>query len=486
MRPNLTSNGRASNFSNDHRTRCSSIEPTIGASCSHGASSAVQRHIHKNPARIRATTLPAQSFPISPGPLGYGPDRGLPRPLNVVVFGESGVGKSSVINMIAGKNVTKTSNDAVGCTFCHQCHEVILNGLKVNLWDTAGLDEGTEGTVPAIQAEENLKAFLRQVTRRAGIDLLMYCVRGTRLRKALLRNYNIFYAAICRKKVPVALIVTGLENYEGEMDSWWTEHAEDLVKHGMRFDAHACVTTIQSDHPAIQSRLEHSRVELRKLIQENFEAITWRADEDSLISASLPDVRALMGSRWATEKRVVPLIMICDTTERDQRVHLAPGIIPFWEKRLGRINGREYNYIRAGEQPVHGSLKPHLAVTQRPDLLVFYVAASSDPDPTWTSLKLFHSSYGGETCPLIVVFKGLDNPEAAVVLWRALSSSHGGDIIANPTFYPDPDAPEELVKRADEALAELIDERCLLKFEEKLTKVQKFYRYSKSLFSGHR
>ncbi|KAF8836418.1 hypothetical protein BDN67DRAFT_332574 [Paxillus ammoniavirescens] len=468
-----------------------SVEPTGAVCSSNRASPTVQRCIPMDPATIspQLTTLPAQSpneaVPFPTSPLRHGPDRGLPRPLNVVVFGESGVGKSSVINMIAGENVTKTSNNAVGCTFRHQCHEVILNGLKVNLWDTAGLDEGTEGTVPAMQAEENLKAFLRQVTRRDrdGIDLLMYCIRGTRVRRALLRNYNIFYAAICRKKVPLALIVTGLENYEGEMDSWWTEHAKDLAKHGMQFDAHACVTTMQSDHPAIRGRLEHSRAELRKLIQEKSETMTWKANEDSLISASLPDVRALMGAMWATEKKMTPLILICDTGVQDQGV--APGTTPSWEECTRRINDREYKHIRADEL-VHGNLKLRLETKRRPDLLVFCAAASSDPGPMWTSLKLFYSSYGGETCPLIVVFRGLDNLEAAVALWRTLSLSRGGDIVANPTFYPGPDRPKELVKRADGALAELIEGRCLVKFEEKLTKFQKFRRFRKSILSEHK
>ncbi|KAG9310967.1 hypothetical protein JVU11DRAFT_8845 [Chiua virens] len=36
------------------------------------------------------------------------------------------------------------------------------------------------------------------------------------------RNYNLFHAAVCRKKIPVVLVVTGLENSEGDMENWWT------------------------------------------------------------------------------------------------------------------------------------------------------------------------------------------------------------------------------------------------------------------------
>ncbi|KIJ67584.1 hypothetical protein HYDPIDRAFT_108441 [Hydnomerulius pinastri MD-312] len=401
------------------------------------------------------------------------------RARNVVVFGESGVGKSSVINMIVGRIVTKTSNDAVGCTFRHQCHEVVINGVKVNLWDTAGLDEGTEGTVPAAQAEEGLKAFLRQVTRSDGIDLLVYCVRGSRVRKALLRNYNIFYAAICRKKVPVALVVTGLENYEGEMDLWWAEHEKDLRKHGMQFDAHACVTTIPSDHPAIQNRRGYSQSILRELILKRFEIASWRANEDSLITASLSDVRALMSSLWTGEKRVAPVIMICDTTEQDPRARLAPGINPSWEKCTGSIKGREYKYIHTHEQPTPGKDQQLHERKRRFDLLLFYAAADWDRHSIWSSLECFYASYGGETCPLIVVFKGLDNQAAAAALWKNLSFPHGGNIIAHPTFFPGPGCSSESLERAEEALNELIESKCLMTFEEKSTKSQKVYRYSK-------
>ncbi|KAG9316433.1 P-loop containing nucleoside triphosphate hydrolase protein [Chiua virens] len=408
------------------------------------------------------------------------PDHSVRRSRNVVVFGESGVGKSSVINMIAGKNVTQISNNAVGCTFRYQSHQVNLDGFHVNLWDTVGLDEGTEGTVPAKQAENSLKAFLRDITRWNGVDLLLYCVRGTRVRQALLRNYNLFYAAVCRKKVPVALVVTGLENYEGDMEDWWTEHEKDLIKHGMRFDAHACVTTIHSDHPAIQGRLEHSRSILRDLVQLNAGAVAWKADEDLLISASLPDVRALIR---ASEKRAVPLIMFCDAmSERVDPIHLFSTVS---EPQTTPTSDQRYKYLHVNAQELLlGDSKLGAATTQRPDLLVFYTDADCELDRSWSILDQFHVHFGGETCPIIVIFGGLETHEAAMKMWKLWSSSHNGKIIANPTYYPYSDGSRELVERANEALVALIEERCLIKFGQKLTKFQRFFRHSKGLFTG--
>ncbi|KAF8552211.1 P-loop containing nucleoside triphosphate hydrolase protein, partial [Imleria badia] len=161
---------------------------------------------------------------------------------NVVIFGETGVGKSSLINLIAGENISETSSSAVGCTLNYKRHFLRLGDQRFAIWDTAGLDEGTEGTVPAEKAEAYLKQLLRDLVKANGIDLLVYCVRGTRVRSALLTNYHLFYSAICRKKVPIAIVITGLENQEGNMDTWWLKNERQFSALQMRFDNYACVT----------------------------------------------------------------------------------------------------------------------------------------------------------------------------------------------------------------------------------------------------
>jgi len=92
----------------------------------------------------------------------------------------------------------------------------------------------------------SLKLLLLDLSKASGIDLLIYCVRGTRIRTALLTNYNLFYSAICRKKVPICLVVTGLENQEGNMDTWWLKNERQFSTLQMYFDNYACVTTLES------------------------------------------------------------------------------------------------------------------------------------------------------------------------------------------------------------------------------------------------
>ncbi len=157
---------------------------------------------------------------------------------NVIIFGETGVGKSSLINMITDGTSAAVSNAAIGCTFESAPYDAELSGRKYRLWDTAGLNEGDRGNDRAI---ESLQVLVRSL-KDGGVSLLVYCIRGSRLRDIVKINYDLFHKIICGGKVPIVVVVTGLEN-EDNMDDWWKDNSEDFFRRGMSFSAHACVTT---------------------------------------------------------------------------------------------------------------------------------------------------------------------------------------------------------------------------------------------------
>jgi len=187
---------------------------------------------------------------------------------NVVVFGETGAGKSSVINMIAGEEVAKTSGDAKGCTFQSTPYTVCLDGARIKVWDTAGLNEGDKGTVAAKDAIISLYSLLKGL--EDGISLLVYCVRGPRVRDTTVRNYTMFHDGLCDQKVPIVLVVTGLEQ-EDPMDEWWDRNRDVFLEQKMLFAGQACTTATRGKRKSglymFEREYEESKKKVQKLVK---------------------------------------------------------------------------------------------------------------------------------------------------------------------------------------------------------------------------
>jgi GTPase Era involved in 16S rRNA processing len=220
---------------------------------------------------------------------------------NVIVFGETGVGKSSVINMVAGKDVAEKTNRAKGCTFQSMAHPVKIAGRTVALWDTAGLNEGNKGKVAAKDAIVNLCCLLRGL--KEGVSLLVYCVRG-RIKETTAKNYSLFFEAVCQTKVPIVLVATGLEE-ENSMDEWWNENEEAYRREKMFFSSHACVTAtkgkLKKGKYVYEDEYEASRVKMLDLISENCFGEPWKAETSGWIKKAVKSVLSIWGKVFLPE-----------------------------------------------------------------------------------------------------------------------------------------------------------------------------------------
>ncbi|KAI6147847.1 P-loop containing nucleoside triphosphate hydrolase protein [Pisolithus tinctorius] len=177
----------------------------------------------------------------------------------VVIVGATGVGKSSIINAIAGEKRAQISSDTDACT--RECKAFLVElkpGVITEVWDTFGWD----GSLI-----EKVTGHVQRLVNTRGVDLLLFCVRAGDTAKSHVDKFKRNIQPICGKRILVALVVTGLEG-ESDMDSWWTNNKDASVFHELVVDVHACVTTsAKSADPIYQQRIQSSRRRLRELVQ---------------------------------------------------------------------------------------------------------------------------------------------------------------------------------------------------------------------------
>ncbi|KAF5344705.1 hypothetical protein D9757_013891 [Collybiopsis confluens] len=221
---------------------------------------------------------------------------------NIVIFGSTGCGKSSVVNMLLGANKegaeeprAKVSSSAKGCTFESKPYLVDCEGKNYKVWDTTGLDEGKEGTVASVEAFDKLCTLIKNLSRRnGGVSLLMFVMRAPRVTETTRRNYQMFYEGFCEKQVPVVIVITGLEN-EDNMDDWWSSNEYAFKEKQMHFEGAACISAImgrrtQSGRRVHQETYDVSVPKVKGLIIDHCPKEGWKKK---------PEVWAVTCWKWA-------------------------------------------------------------------------------------------------------------------------------------------------------------------------------------------
>lgn len=152
-------------------------------------------------------------------------------PIRVLVFGETGTGKTSLCNTLSNQ-VKPVSDRAVGVTFQSQEYlPFIRHNKSYILIDTVGLNEGDQGTVRSTEAFKNLLSLIRK--SEYGYNIFVHVARG-KITKSLHDNYKFFAETVAQKKIPVILVVTGCENKE-PMSLWEDENRLFFEKQGFEY-----------------------------------------------------------------------------------------------------------------------------------------------------------------------------------------------------------------------------------------------------------
>ena len=228
------------------------------------------------------------------------------RVTNIVLFGEAGVGKSSIINLIAGENRAITSSGADPCTLDSTEYRLHTKTSCLRIFDTAGLNS------MSIRGEEYLDAVGKAVEligalkRVGGVDLLLFCMRGGRILENQKSNYLLFYEFLCKKKVPVVILITNLENEE-VMEDWWKKNQHFLTGNGIECKDHACITAISGKNDIHKPKLNESRESILKILEGiNTSGKPFVVNSDLWLSGFLKDImKGLVEKKERPSERVL-------------------------------------------------------------------------------------------------------------------------------------------------------------------------------------
>ncbi|KAG6374364.1 hypothetical protein JVT61DRAFT_4398 [Boletus reticuloceps] len=112
------------------------------------------------------------------------------RALHVAIVGNTGVGKSTLVNVLKGDEIAEVNNDVKPCTTRKKEYEVVDGNTTYHIWDTRGLNEASEKEVLPIRilkfarilpdADRELKRFLRG--REPSVDLVLLCIDAKKTR----------------------------------------------------------------------------------------------------------------------------------------------------------------------------------------------------------------------------------------------------------------------------------------------------------------
>ncbi|KAG1840864.1 hypothetical protein C8R48DRAFT_781598 [Suillus tomentosus] len=191
------------------------------------------------------------------------------RPPNFIIFGEMGVGKSSLVNLIAGNQLATSSSGAQSCTLESTEYPVTFSDprLNVNLYDTVGLDSPSMNSAGYLDALVKAHELIVSLKNRGGVNGLLFCIKAGRVSNTVQQNYRLFFEFLCEERVPLALVITNLEN-EPNMDDWWTMNKAHIEKSGIDPVTHVCITTIKGYKNAYEARYLESRAKVLNMLRE--------------------------------------------------------------------------------------------------------------------------------------------------------------------------------------------------------------------------
>ena len=152
------------------------------------------------------------------------------------------------------------------CTIKSTRYDILVDNASYTVYETVGLEEYQMGINGYYDAIEKAYSLIQSLSNNGGIHLLLFCLRGGRITATVQSNYRLFHEFLCDKRVPIALVFTGLER-EQRMEDWWSRNEGSIKKYGICSVAHACITAVQDpDDPGQVNKYDESRNTVLELL----------------------------------------------------------------------------------------------------------------------------------------------------------------------------------------------------------------------------
>ncbi|KAJ4490073.1 hypothetical protein J3R30DRAFT_3693577 [Lentinula aciculospora] len=189
---------------------------------------------------------------------------------NILLVGPNGSGKSSIINIFADREIATTTVASFPFPFNVQKHEILLGPRSYCFDEISALSYGKPRDHKSDYVEK-LSEFIRSL--QDGVSPLVFCLRAPRITETAEKIYDLFYDDLCGRKIPIVTVLTGLEDEEPSMVSWWVRNKTSFMKYGMSFQGHACVTTTKGRKTSkgyiYQEEYDLSKKAIEKLVTDH-------------------------------------------------------------------------------------------------------------------------------------------------------------------------------------------------------------------------